>query len=212
MFNGIIYNTGKVTEVKKEKKSINITVYTNLKLSFKDLGSSISCNGVCLTVTKLKGKLVVFYISKETLDRSNFKLIKKNQIINLEKSLSFGQKISGHFSQGHIDTIANVQKIIFFGKTWLIRFKIRDKKCNKFIVEKASISINGVSLTVSKVLNNFFEVNIIPHTLNLTNLKDIKVNDKVNVELDIFSKYIYKYSNYNVQKKIFEHQFNNSRR
>jgi riboflavin synthase len=195
MFNGIIYNTGKVTVVKKEKKSINITVYTNLKLSFKDLGSSISCNGVCLTVTKLKGKLVVFYISKETLDRSNFKLIKKNQIINLEKSLSFGQKISGHFSQGHIDTIANVQKIIFFGKTWLIRFKIRDKKCNKFIVEKASISINGVSLTVSKVLNNFFEVNIIPHTLNLTNLKDIKVNDKVNVELDIFSKYIYKYSN-----------------
>ena len=195
MFNGIIYNTGKVTVVKKEKKNINITVSSDLKLSFKDLGSSISCNGVCLTVTKLKGELVVFYISKETLDRSNFKLIRKNQIINLEKSLSFGQKISGHFSQGHIDTIANVQKIIFFGKTWLIRFKIRDKKCNKFIVEKASISINGVSLTVSKVLNNFFEVNIIPHTLNLTNLKNLKVNDKVNVELDIFSKYIYKYSN-----------------
>ncbi len=195
MFNGIIFNTGKVKVIKKNRNSISISIKTDLKLSNKDLGSSISCNGVCLTVVKIKNHLVDFYISNETLNRSNFKSIKKNQIINLEKSISYGQKISGNFSQGHIDTVANIEKIKFLDKTWLIKFKIKDNKFIKFLVEKASISINGVSLTISKIHKNFFEVNIIPHTLKLTNLKNLKINDEVNVELDIFSKYIYKYSN-----------------
>ena len=194
MFNGIIFNTGKIRLINKSKNSINIAVETNLKFSNNDLGSSVSCNGVCLTITKIKDKLIFFYISNETLKRSNLKILKNNQIINLEKSLSYGQKISGHFSQGHVDTIAVIKKIIFLDKTWVIRLKLNNKKLNKFIVEKASISINGVSLTISKCLNNLFEVNVIPHTLKLTNLKKLKINDKVNVELDIFSKYIYKYS------------------
>jgi len=195
MFNGIIFNTGKVKSIKRSANNALISIETGLKFTTKDLGSSVSCNGVCLTVTKIKNKIINFYISKETLKRSNFKFIKKNEIINLEKSLTFGQKISGHFSQGHVDTVANIKKIIFLDKTWLIRLKINDKKFNKFLVDKGSISINGVSLTISKVLNNFFEINVIPHTLKLTNLKNLKINDAVNVELDIFSKYIYKYSN-----------------
>ena len=195
MFNGIIFYTGKAIFIKKNKNSMYIKVKTNLKFSKKDLGSSVSCNGVCLTVTRIKGKLIDFYISNETINRSNFKSLKYNQIINLEKSISYGQKISGHFTQGHVDTKASVKKILFIDKTWLIRLKINENRFNKFIVEKGSISLNGVSLTISKVLNNFFEVNVIPHTLKLTNLKNLKVNDLVNVELDIFSKYIYKYSN-----------------
>ena len=195
MFNGIVFNTGKIKFLKKDNNSTLISVETDLRFSKKDLGSSVSCNGVCLTVTRIKDKILFFYISKETLKRSNFNLLKINQVINLEKSLSYGQKISGHFTQGHVDTIAKIKKILFLGKTWLIRLKISDKKLNKFIVEKASISINGVSLTISKVFNNFFEINVIPHTLELTNLKNLKVNDIVNVELDIFGKYIYKYSN-----------------
>ena len=195
MFNGIIFNTGKVKSIKRSANNALISIETGLKFTTKDLGSSVSCNGVCLTVTKIKNKIINFYISKETLKRSNFRFIKKNEIINLEKSLTFGQKISGHFSQGHVDTVANIKKIIFLDKTWLIRLKINDKKFNKFLVDKGSISINGISLTISKVLNNFFEINVIPHTLKLTNLKNLKINDAVNVELDIFSKYIYKYSN-----------------
>ena len=195
MFNGIIFNTGKVKSIKRSANNALISIETGLKFTTKDLGSSVSCNGVCLTVTKIKNKIINFYISKETLKRSNFRFIKKNEIINLEKSLTFGQKISGHFSQGHVDTVANIKKIIFLDKTWLIRLKINDKKFNKFLVDKGSISINGVSLTISKVFNNFFEINVIPHTLKLTNLKNLKINDAVNVELDIFSKYIYKYSN-----------------
>jgi len=195
MFNGIIFNTGKVKSIKRSANNAFIGIETGLKFTINDLGSSVSCNGVCLTVTKINNKIINFYVSKETLKRTNFKFIKKNEIINLEKSLTYGQKISGHFSQGHVDTVANIKKIIFLDKTWLIRLKINDKRFNKFLVDKASISINGVSLTISKVLNNFFEINVIPHTLKLTNLKNLKINDVVNVELDIFSKYIYKYSN-----------------
>ena len=194
MFNGIIFNTGKVKLLKKNNNSTIIGIQTHLKFSQKELGSSISCNGVCLTLTKIKNKMISFYISKETLERSNFHLIKIHQVVNLEKSLSFGDKISGHFTQGHVDTVAKIQRITLQDQTWVIQFKIQDKMLNKFIVEKASISINGVSLTISKVTNKFFEINVIPHTLDLTNLKNLKINDLVNVELDIFSKYMYKYS------------------
>ena len=195
MFNGIIFNTGKVTKIKKNNESIYIGIQTKIKFNKKDLGSSICCNGVCLTIEKVYKDKIYFYISKETLKRSNFKAIQLNQMINIEKSITFGQKISGHFIQGHVDTVAKIKKIKFIDKSWLIKLMIVDKKLNKFLTEKASISINGVSLTISKIYKNFFEINVIPHTLKLTNLKDLKPNNLVNVELDILSKYIYKYSN-----------------
>ena len=193
MFNGIIFNVGEVKAIKKEKKSILISISSNLRIRRNDIGSSISCNGVCLTLVKLEKKRMFFYISSETLKKSNFKNIKVGNKINLEKSLVFGQKISGSFSQGHVDSTALVKKISFIDKSWLLKLEIQNKKLNKFLIEKASITINGVSLTISKVLNKYFDLNIIPHTLKLTNLKDLKVNDSVNVELDIFGKYVHKY-------------------
>ena len=113
----------------------------------------------------------------------------------MEKSLSFGESISGHFIQGHVDSVAKIKKIKFIDKAWTMNLKILDKRLNKFLIEKASISINGVSLTISKVNQNSLDITIIPHTLKLTNLKNLKVGSVANVELDIFSKYIYKYSN-----------------
>ncbi len=195
MFNGIIFSTGKVVSIKKNANSILINIGTKLKFSNKEIGSSVSCNGVCLTLVEIKNKVIKFYISKETLKRSNFKTINKNQVINLEKSLTYGKKISGHFTQGHVDTVASIKKIILLDKSWVIKLKINEIKFRKFLVEKASISINGVSLTIAKVFNDNFDINVIPHTLKMTNLKILKTNDLVNVELDIFSKYIYKYSN-----------------
>jgi len=195
MFNGIIYNTGKVVSIDKTKKSIFIGIFTNTLFKKKDLGSSISCNGVCLTLVEINKKRIYFYLSNETLKRSNFKKVKIDQIINLEKSLSFGKIISGHYTQGHVDTVAKVCKISIVDKTWLINLKILDKKFSNYLMEKASISINGVSLTISNTKKSYFNINVIPHTLKLTNLKDLKKNDLVNVELDIFGKYIYKYSN-----------------
>ena len=195
MFNGIIYNTGIIHSINKTKNSLFIGIKSKLKFSVSEIGSSISCDGVCLTLVKIKKNIIYFYISNETLIRSNFKMLKKNQIINLEKSITYGQKISGHFTQGHVDSVGKIQKVKIIDKTWIISFKILNKNLTKYLMEKASISINGVSLTISKVTKNSFEINIIPHTLKLTNLKNLKSNSLVNVELDIFSKYIHKYSN-----------------
>lgn len=194
MFNGIIFDTGKVKYIKKNKGSIYVGIQSNIKFKNTDLGASVSCDGVCLTITKIYKDIIFFYISKETISRSNLRFLKKNQKINLEKSLIFGQSVSGHFLQGHVDTTANILKISFIDKTWLIRFKLVNIKLRNFLVEKASISINGVSLTISKVYKNYFEVNVIPHTLKLTNLSELKHNSLVNVELDILGKYVYKYS------------------
>ena len=195
MFNGIIFNTGTVKVIKKSKGSLLIGVKTNLIFKTKDLGSSICCNGVCLTLTKINKSLIFFYISIETIKRSNFKKLKIGQLINLEKSLTYGQKISGHFIQGHVDTTAKVKKISLIDKSWSLKLEIINRNFSKYLVEKASVSINGISLTISKIYKNNFSLNIIPHTLKLTNLKNLKVNDLVNVELDIFAKYMYKYTN-----------------
>ena len=195
MFNGIIYNTGSIYSINKTKNSLYIGIKSKLRFSSREIGSSVCCDGVCLTLVNIKKNIVYFYISKETLIRSNFKLLKKNYIINLEKSISYGQKISGHFTQGHVDSVAKIQKVKIIDKTWIVNFQILNKSLSKFLIEKASISINGVSLTISKVIKNSFEINIIPHTLKLTNLQNLKSKSLVNVELDIFSKYINKYSN-----------------
>ncbi len=195
MFNGIIFNTGIVKKVKKEKNSKLIGIKSNLVFKKKDIGSSICCSGVCLTLVKINKGLLFFYISNETLKKTNFKQLKIGQIINLEKSLKYGDLVSGNFTQGHVDTTAKVILVHVIDKSWLVKLKIGDMKLTKYLIEKASITINGVSLTISKVHNNFLYLNIIPHTLKLTNLKNLKKNDIVNVELDIFGKYIYKYSN-----------------
>ena len=194
MFNGIIYNIGKVSFLQKKDKSILLGIRSSLKFSKRDIGSSICCNGVCLTLSNFKKNTSFFYISKETMNRSNFKFIKLGQLINLEKSLVYGNKISGHFIQGHVDAIAEIKSITFIDKSWVVKLQLQNIRLSKFLVEKASISINGVSLTISKVKGKNFNLNIIPHSLKLTNLKNLKVKDLVNVELDIFAKYIYKFS------------------
>ena len=195
MFNGIIFKTGIIKSIKEGKKSKLIGIKSNLKCTSKDIGSSICCNGVCLTLTKIKKGLIFFYISNETIKRSNYKKIKIGQLINLEKSLVYGQKISGHFIQGHVDTTAKVKSIKNIDNSWSIYLEIKNINFKKYLEEKASISINGVSLTISKVQKKSIQLNIIPHTLKLTNLKYLRANDLVNVELDIFAKYIYKYTN-----------------
>ena len=194
MFNGIIYNVGRVSFLQKRNKSILLGIKSSLNLSKREIGSSICCDGVCLTLSNLKKNTSFFYISQETINRSNFKFIKLGQLINLEKSLVYGNKISGHFIQGHVDAIAEINSINFIDKSWVVKLQLQNIRLTKFLVEKASISINGVSLTISKVKGKNFYLNIIPHSLKLTNLKNLKVKDLVNVELDIFAKYIYKFS------------------
>ena len=194
MFNGIIFNQGKIKKIIERKKGSNLFLKSNLKLSKKDLGISICCDGVCLTLISLQNKLLEFYLSKETIKRSKFNKINLNDNINLELPLKYGQKISGHVCQGHVDTTAKVKKILLVDKSYIYEFLI-PKKFKKYLIEKASILINGVSLTISKVTNSGFQIWAIPHTLKLTNLKDLKKNDIVNIEVDILSKYVKKFIN-----------------
>ena len=194
MFNGIIFNQGKIKKIINRKKGSNLFLKSNLKLSKEDLGVSICCDGVCLTLVSLKNGILEFYLSKETIKRSKFNKIRLNDNINLELPLKYGQKISGHVCQGHVDTTAKVKKISIVDKSFIYEFLI-PKKFKKFLIEKASILINGVSLTISKVTNHGFQIWAIPHTLKLTNLNDLKKNDIVNIEIDILSKYVKKFIN-----------------
>ena len=194
MFNGIVKNTGLIQRIKKNTKSMSITVQSNIKIEKNMLGSSISCDGVCLTLIKKKNNFLTFYLSQETIKRSNFSKAHVGRKINIEKSLKFGDEISGHYTQGHVDTIGKVLDIRIIDKTWLIKINV-PSQFNKYIIEKASIHVNGVSLTVSKKKKKYFEINIIPHTLKLTNLQYLKKNDIVNIEFDIFAKYIYEINN-----------------
>ena len=194
MFNGIIFNKGVVTGIQKRPKGINIFVKSNLKLKKKDIGVSISCDGVCLTLITIKKKIMEFYLSNETIQRSKFKYIKKDDQINLELPLKYGQKISGHICQGHVDTVGKILDIKKIDKSYIFDFEINQKE-RKNVIEKASISINGISLTVSKVTSKGFEIWVIPHTFRLTNLSMLKKGSFVNVEIDILSKYVKNFFN-----------------
>ena len=189
MFNGIIFNTGKVKKIRKNKKSIYIEIQTNINFTPKDLGSSICCDGVCLTIEKIYKDKIYFYISNETLKRSNFKNLKINDKVNIEKSLRYGDKISGHFTQGHIDSTGVINGILVKDSTWFVKVKIAHI-FRKYLIDKGSICLNGVSLTISNIFKDGFEVTIIPHTLKLTNLGSLKKNDLINIEYDILSKYV----------------------
>ena len=189
MFSGIITHTGKINNIYKTKNNCIFEIKSTMKFTKKEIGSSISCSGVCLTLEYYKQNIIKFYISKETLNRTNFKNLTKGDLINLEKSLKFGDRVSGHFVQGHVDTTSVIKKIDLIGKSWFINFML-PKKYMRYLIIKASIAINGVSLTISKILKNGFQVVIIPHTLKKTNLVTLKRNDLVNVEFDILSKYI----------------------
>jgi riboflavin synthase len=194
MFNGIIFNQGLVKKITKRKKGINLFIKSNLIIKKKDIGISISCDGVCLTLINIRNKLMEFYLSSETIARSKFKNIKVGNYIKLEIPLKFGRSISGHICQGHIDCTGKVFSIKRIDKSYLFDFIIKQKeKVN--LIEKASICINGISLTISKKTKKGFQSWVIPHTLKLTNLSKLKKDDLVNIEIDILSKYVKKYLN-----------------
>ena len=189
MFNGIIFNKGSITKVSRRSNGINIFIKSNLKLGKKDIGVSVACDGVCLTLIEIKKKIMEFYLSNETVKRSKFKHLKLNDLINLELPLKYGQKISGHICQGHVDTTGKILSIKKIDKSFIFDFEINSKE-RKNLIEKASICINGISLTISKITKKGFQIWIIPHTFNLTNLSKLKKGSLVNIEIDILSKYV----------------------
>ena len=189
MFSGITTHTGKINNIYRRNNNCILEIESNMPFKKEEIGSSISCSGTCLTLEKYKKKIARFYLSKETLKKTTFKTSKIGDIINLEKSLKFGNRISGHFVQGHVDMTTQLNKKILSGKSYLFTFKMLDNH-KKYLIPKGSITINGVSLTIAKILKSEFQILMIPHTLKLTNLVNLKVKDLVNVEFDVLGKYI----------------------
>ncbi len=194
MFNGIIYNQGIIAKIIKRPKGLNIFVKSNLKVSKRDIGLSVACDGVCLTLISYKSNIMEFYLSNETIVRSKFKFLKIKDKINLELPLKYGTKISGHICQGHIDAIGKVNYIKKIDKSFIFDFVLPSKE-RKHLIEKASICVNGISLTISKVTKKGFQIWIIPHTYKETNLSNLNKSSLVNIEIDILSKYVRNYFN-----------------
>ena len=192
MFSGIIENKGFVVKFEKQK-DFRLVLDTNLK--YKDIkkGSSVCCNGICLTVISKKKKKkytqLSFDVSQETINCSNFNVIKKGDEINIEKSLRVGDEISGHFVFGHVDDTSKLISIKKVGDSHEIKLEI-SKKIKKYIAKKGSVSLNGISLTVNQVKNNFIVLNIIPFTWMNTNLKGLKIGDRINLEVDMLARYV----------------------
>ncbi|MEN9914120.1 MAG: Riboflavin synthase [Bacteroidota bacterium] len=188
MFTGIIQSIGVIKKIESLKKDVQISVvYDPKKINDINLGDSISVNGICLTVQKKQKNQFIFHVSQETLNRTI--AFKENAMVNLESSLLYNGKVGGHFVTGHIDGIGKISEIKINSQCWIIEIKA-PKKLLKFIAEKGSVSINGVSLTVNSVKDDKFKVNIIPFTLKETNLGALVKGSEINIEIDLIARYL----------------------
>lgn len=189
MFTGIIENMAEVIDVQANKNNLDILFKCDL-LSELKVDQSISHNGVCLTVADIYNDTYLVNVVKETIDKSNFSSLKVGDKVNIERSMMINDRLDGHIVQGHVDQIAKCVSIEEQGGSYNMSFKY--EKSDNITVEKGSICVNGISLTVCNSKENTFSVAIIPYTWDNTNLKNIKVGDTVNLEFDIVGKYIAK--------------------
>ncbi len=190
MFTGIIESIGKVKNIEKDGKNYHFTFQSDISKNLK-IDQSVAHNGVCLTVTSqnnMEHQVTAIY---ETIQKTNMNSLKIGSLVNLERCLKIGDRLDGHMVQGHVDDTVVCNKINEEDGSWRIGFEGENLN-EKLIVDKGSICINGISLTVAKINNNFVEVAIIPYTFENTNFKQLKINDMVNIEYDILGKYILK--------------------
>lgn len=189
MFSGIVADVGLIKSAQDREGGLRLTVATEL-LGMGDvqIGDSIACNGVCLTVVKIDGNDFTVEVSRETLN-CTVGLDKQGGHLNLEKALRLSDRLGGHLVSGHVDGVGEVVAFNDIGESW--RLVVRSPKAlAKYIAVKGSITINGVSLTVNHVAGEEFDVNLIPHTLEVTTLNELKVGAKVNLEIDLIARYV----------------------
>ena len=196
MFTGIIQSIGSIENIYNKENTY--VIKTNLDLSDCVVGDSICCDGVCLTaIDIIKDNLDYYFsvnVSEETIKKSNLLEWNLESKVNIEKSLKVGDSLSGHFVYGHVDTTLKLKEVIKLKNSWEFEFSFLGaegkKNLKKYIVEKGSLAINGISLTVAQVLESSFIISIIPHTFNNTNLANLKLNSLVNIEIDPLARYI----------------------
>jgi riboflavin synthase len=191
MFSGIVELTGKIIDISEEGTNKTYRVECGITNELY-IDQSIAHNGVCLTVVKIDGQIYDVTAVKETLDKTNLNYLEKGDLINLERCLKSDGRLDGHIVQGHVDDIGECTKVEELDGSWFYEFKF-DPKHKTLIVDKGSVCINGVSLTLIDPTESTFKVTIIPYTHEHTNFKNLKARDKVNLEFDILGKYINRY-------------------
>lgn len=186
MFTGLVERVGRVEALRGGRLVLDA--------GFEDVvvGESIAVNGVCLTVVKIDRNILEFDLSEETLSRSNLRFLKRGDYVNLERALRLSDRLGGHILQGHVDFTSPIVKLQRTGEHWSLIVEIKPGY-EMYFVEKGSVGIDGISLTINKVERQFIYINVIPHTYQNTNLRFRKVGDMVNVEVDIVGKYVVNY-------------------
>ena len=188
MFTGIIENVGLIEKLEKDGGNLHITVSSSVTSELK-IDQSVAHNGVCLTVVKIKDGCYTVTAIKETLDKTTLGLLKENNPVNIERAMKLGDRLDGHIVQGHVDQTARCIGVLETDGSWEFTFEY-DKNLNNITIEKGSITVNGVSLTVVNSELNSFSVAIIPYTYENTTFKNLRVNDTVNLEFDVIGKYV----------------------
>jgi riboflavin synthase len=190
MFTGIIVATGRVTAVAEQGGDLELAIdAAGLDLKRVAVGDSVSVQGVCLTVTRLEGTRLHADVSRETMAKTTLGSLSSGSRVNLEPSLRAGDALGGHWVSGHVDAVGKLTALVQDARSWRLEFEL-PASLMRFVAPKGSICVNGVSLTVNKVDGRRFDVNIIPHTWNATTLGELKIDDGVNIEIDVIARYL----------------------
>ena len=192
MFTGIIESLGKITDLKVDRGNIDFTIESDISKELK-VDQSVSHNGVCLTVTETNNNTHTVTAVKETLDKSSLTNFSVNDLVNLERAMKLGERLDGHLVQGHVDGVAKCLEVSVNDGSWIYKFEF-DISNEMLLIEKGSICINGVSLTVFDIAENTFKVTIIPYTYENTSFKTLKEGDIVNIEFDMIGKYLARFN------------------
>jgi len=188
MFTGIIEDLGTIKTLNREGGNLHITVQSSITNELK-IDQSVAHNGVCLTVVGIEGDTYTVTAIQETLDKTNLGLLKQNEDVNIERAMKLGDRLDGHIVQGHVDQTATCIDKKDENGSWIFTFEY-DRSLNNITIEKGSITINGVSLTVVNSHLNSFSVAIIPYTFNHTTFKSLNIGDTINLEFDVIGKYV----------------------
>jgi len=191
MFTGIVEGIGKVTNIRKLGTEAICILRVPDFFSDCHPGDSIVVDGVCLTITEIKGDLFTLDISAETLNRSTLGKLKQGEMVNLERALRLSDRLGGHLVSGHVDGTGIIEKIERFQRSWIIQIGL-DQSLSRYLIDKGSIAVDGISLTINRCMGDSFDVTVIPQTANKTTLLKKGIGDRVNIEIDLISKYIEK--------------------
>jgi riboflavin synthase len=192
MFTGLIEGLGKVKAIRRVGDDMRLTIAPIFKMTDIRPGDSISVDGVCLTMTEISEGSFDMDVSGETISRSTLKLLRQGNIVNLERALRFTDRLGGHLVSGHVDGVGKIMKKEPEQRSWFFRIGI-DEQLSRYTIEKGSIAVDGISLTINRCEDNFFEVNVIPQTGIQTTILKKKVGDLVNIETDLIGKYVEKF-------------------